>query len=106
MSLSNKEEKILKSIKVNPENAPSNPEFPADNPKFPATPTYEIEVPSFSDVWLKDESVNLTGTHKDRMAWEMVVTYRDFLLAKKRGQIKLSMPHLSIISFGSAAIAI
>ena len=84
MSLSNKEEKILKSIKVNSENDPSNPEFPADNPKFPATPTYEIEVPSFSDVWLKDESVNLTGTHKDRMAWEMVVTYRDFLLAKKK----------------------
>ena len=106
MSLSNKEEKILKSIKVNSENDPSNPEFPADNPKFPATPTYKIEVPGFSYVWLKDESVNLTGTHKDRMAWEMVVTYRDFLLAKKRGQVETLLPQMSLISSGSAAIAI
>src|SRR3989344_6702089 len=40
------------------------------------------------------------------MAWEMAVTYRDFLLAKKRGQITGSLPSLSIISSGSAAIAI
>lgn len=106
MSLSVKEEKILKSIVVASENDPKNPEFPADNPKFPATPTYRIKVPGFSNVWLKDESVNPTGTHKDRMAWEMVVSYRDFLLARKRGQIKNPLPYLSIISFGSAAIAI
>jgi hypothetical protein len=106
MSLSKSEEKILKSIFVASENDPNKPEFPADNPKFPATPTYKINVPGFSNVWLKDESKNPTGTHKDRMAWEMVVTYRDFLLAKKRGQIKGPLPHLSIISFGSAAIAI
>jgi len=106
MALSEKEEKILKSIVVPSENDPHKPEFPAGNPKFPATPTYRIEVPGFSNVWLKDESFNPTGTHKDRMAWEMVVTYRDFLLAKKRGQIKGPLPHLSIISFGSAAIAI
>jgi hypothetical protein len=106
MALSEKEEKILKSIVVPSENDPHKPEFPPDNPKFPATPTYKIEVPGFSNVWLKDESVNPTGTHKDRMAWEMVVTYHDFLLAKKRGQIKGPLPHLSIISFGSAAIAV
>ena len=106
MALSEKEEKILKSIVVASENNPNKPEFPADNPKFPATPTFKIEVPGFSDVWLKDESVNPTGTHKDRMAWEMVVTYRDFLLAKKTGQIKKPLPNLSIISFGSAAVAI
>ena len=106
MPLSEKEEKILKSIVVASENNPNKPEFPADNPKFPATPTYKIEVPRFSNVWLKDESHNPTGTHKDRMAWEMVVTYRDFLLAKKRGQIKGPLPQLSIISSGSAAFAI
>ena len=106
MALSEKEERILKSIFVASENNPHKPEFPPDNPKFPATPTFKIEVPGFSDVWLKDESKNPTGTHKDRMAWEMVVTYRDFLLAKKTGQIKGPLPHLSIISFGSAAIAI
>jgi len=106
MSLSKREERILKSIVVPSENNPNRPEFPPDNPKFPATPTYKIEVPGFSNVWLKDESVNPTGTHKDRMAWEMIVSYRDFLLAKKRGQIKGPLPRMSIISFGSAAIAI
>jgi len=106
MGLSRNEEQILKSIFVASENDPSRPEFPADNPKFPATPTYRIKVPGFSNVWLKDESHNPTGTHKDRMAWEIIVTYKDFLLAKKRGQIKEPMPSMSIISSGSAAVAI
>lgn len=106
MSLSKKEEKILKSIVIASENDPNNPEFPPDDPKFPATPTFRIKVPGFSNIWLKDESVNPTGTHKDRMAWEMVVSYKDFLLAKKRKQIKKSLPQMSIITFGSAAIAI
>ncbi|MDD5146274.1 MAG: pyridoxal-phosphate dependent enzyme [Candidatus Pacebacteria bacterium] len=106
MPLSPEEEKILKSIRVASENDPKKPEFPPNNPKFPATPTYQIQVPGFSDVWLKDESKNPTGTHKDRMAWEIVVTYRDFLLSKKRGQIEGPLPAMSIISSGSAAIAI
>lgn len=106
MALSGKEEEILDSIFVASENSPDRPEFPADNPKFPATPTYKIEVNGFSNIWLKDESHNPTGTHKDRMAWEIVVTYRDFLLAKKRGQIQGDLPAMSIISSGSAAIAI
>ena len=106
MSLSKEEERILKSIKVASENNPNKPEFPADNPKFPATPTYRINVPGFANVWLKDESYNPTGTHKDRMAWEIIVTYRDFLLAKKDGQIKGPLPSMSIISSGGAAVAI
>ncbi len=106
MPLSSKEDKILESIIIASENDPKNPEFPADDPKFPATPIYKIKVPGFSDVWLKDESVNPTGTHKDRMAWEVVVTYRDFLLAKKRGQIKGALPVMSLITSGSAAVAI
>jgi cysteine synthase len=48
-------------------------------------------------VRLKDESFNPTGTHKDRMAWEIVVTYRDFLLAKQNGQID-TLPIMSLIS--------
>lgn len=106
MALSKKEEQILKSIVVASENDPNRPEFPSDSPKFPATPTYTIEVPGYSNVWLKDESYNPTGTHKDRMAWEIVVTYRDFLLARERGQIDGSLPAMSIISSGSSAIAI
>ncbi len=103
--LTRAETSILESIHVASENDPTNPEFPADNPKFPATDTYKIKVPGFSNVWLKDESQNPTGTHKDRMAWEMIVTYRDFLLAKERGNRK-ELPALSIISSGSAANAI
>lgn len=106
MALSSKEQKILDSIVVASENDPKRPEFPADDPKFPATPTYKIKVPGFSDVWLKDESHNPTGTHKDRMAWEIIVTYRDFLRAKKRGQVKGELPVMSIISSGSSAVAI
>lgn len=54
MSLLAKETRILKSIIVASENNPEKPEFPADDPKFPATPTYKIDVPGFSNVWLKD----------------------------------------------------
>ncbi len=104
--LTKEEKEILAKIVVASENDPRRPEFPADNPKFPATPTYKIYIPGFSDVWLKDESHNPTGTHKDRMAWEIVVTYRDFLLSKKRGQLVGNLPQASIISSGSAAIAI
>jgi hypothetical protein len=49
------------------ENDPIKPELPAGDGKFPATPTHKIKVPGFSNVWLKDESHNLTRTHKDRM---------------------------------------
>ncbi len=105
MSLTKKEEAILKSIFVASRNNPKKPEFPPQNPKFPATPTYKISVPNFSNVWIKDESVNETGTHKDRMAWEIIVAYKGFLNAKKNGVIK-KLPALSIISSGSAAMAI
>lgn len=105
MALTEQEEKILESITVASENDPDKPEFPPDNPKFPATPTYKIDVPGFLNVWLKDESYNKTGTHKDRMAWEMIVTYKEFLQSKKMGKID-KLPILSILSSGSAALAI
>lgn len=104
--LNQEEQKILNSIVVASENNPNKPEFPPDHPKFPATPTYKIHVPGFSNVWLKDESFNPTGTHKDRMAWEIVVTYKDFLLARKRGQFEGKLPQTSLISSGSTAIAL
>lgn len=105
MALTQKEEEILSSIVVASENDPDRPEFPSDDPKFPATETYKITVSGFSNVWLKDESQNKTGTHKDRMAWEIIVTYKEFLLSKKVGKIK-EIPTLSILSSGSAALAI
>lgn len=105
MSLTIKEEQALNSILVASENNPDKPEFPPDKPKFPATPTYKIKVSGFSNVWLKDESHNLTGTHKDRMAWEIIVSYKEFLKSKKSGKID-QLPILSILSSGSAALAI
>jgi len=106
MTLTDKESKILYSIRVASENDPTQPEFPPDKPGFPATPTIKIDVPGFRNVWLKDESKNPTGTHKDRLAWEIVVTYRDFLLAKKTDQVKDRLPQMSIVTSGSAGIAI
>ncbi len=103
--LTEKEEKILESIHIRSDNDPNNPEFPPESPKFPATSTFKIDVPGFSNVWFKDESENPTGTHKDRMAWEMVVTYRDFLISKKLGQIE-KLPQMSIITSGTAGYTI
>jgi len=106
MTLSERERRLLYSIRVASENDPTKPEFPPNNPKFPATPTYKINVPGFNNVWFKDESHNPTGTHKDRLAWEMVVNYRDILLAKKDGRVKEKLPQLSILTSGAAAVAI
>ncbi|MEL6865940.1 MAG: PLP-dependent lyase/thiolase [Bacteroidota bacterium] len=88
------------------EDDPRKPEFPPNKPAFPATPTIPISVEGFEHVWLKDESYNPTGTHKDRMAWEVVIFYRNFLAKTAlSGQIA-KIPQLSLISSGCAAIAI
>ncbi|MCA9351791.1 PLP-dependent lyase/thiolase [Patescibacteria group bacterium] len=105
MALTEHEQHILDSIVIASDNDPRNPEFPADNPKFPASETYQITVPGFENVWLKDEGTNPTGTHKDRMAWEIIVSYRQYLLSKKKGIIT-ELPTMSLISSGSAALAI
>jgi len=104
--LTNEEEKILEYIKIGSDNDPSHPEFPPDNPKFPATPIKRLEIEGFSNVFVKDESVNPTGTHKDRMSWEIVCQYRNFLIAKKNGLVKGPLPQFSIISSGNAAISL
>ena len=101
-----KEEKILRSIRVASDNDPRHPEFPPNNPKFPATPTQKIEVPGFKEVLLKDESVNPTGTHKDRMAWEIITFYREFLKSKEMGLVVGDLPRFSIISSGNAALSL
>src|SRR5882762_8608279 len=90
--------KLIENILVFPTNDPDKPEFPPKpfyTPAFPASSTYPIQVPGFKNVWLKDESTNPTGTHKDRMAWEV-------LIKAKRYNIK----EISLISSGSAAMAI
>jgi Pyridoxal-phosphate dependent enzyme len=79
-------------------NDPDKPEFPPKpfyTPKFPASSTYPIQIPGFTNVWLKDESTNPTGTHKDRMAWEVLIKATRYHIRE-----------ISLISSGSAAVAI
>jgi len=88
----------VENISIPSFNDPERPEFPPKpffTPKFPASQTRRITVPGFTDVWLKDESTNPGGTHKARMAWEV-------LIKAKRYQIK----EISLISSGSAAASI
>ncbi len=101
-------ENIYKSINIPSNNNPKKPEFPPKpyyKPKFPASETFKIEINGFSDVWLKDESTNPTGTHKDRFAWEVVLKYRALLksLSYKNPD---KLPQISIISSGGAATAV
>src|SRR5262245_52708446 len=94
--LSREEQDILRSIDA----------WNRHTPSFPATPTVNVEVPHFSNVWVKDESIQDTGTHKDRMAWEVMMAYYEMLKAKEAGRDDRPLPHLSIISAGSAALAL
>jgi len=101
-------ETTYKRIKIPSTNNPKKPEFPPYpfyTPKYPASETYKIEIPGFSDVWLKDESTNPTGTHKDRLAWEVVIKYKSLIEGLKYKDSD-ALPQMSIISSGSAAIAI
>ncbi|MEK6780186.1 MAG: PLP-dependent lyase/thiolase [Bacteroidota bacterium] len=97
VSVENSDE-LIGNILVPSLNDPNKPEFPPKpffTPKFPASATYQIQLSGFTNVWLKDESTNPSGTHKSRMAWEV-------LIKAKRYQIK----EISLISSGSAATAI
>lgn len=73
---------------------------------FPLSQTYKIQVPEFSNIWIKDESTNETGTHKDRMALAILTEYFKILDAKKQGLTNGKLPSFSLISSGSAALAI
>lgn len=99
---------LYDSIVIASEDEPDKPEFPPFSPRFPATPDFCIHVSRLGrDVIIKDESRNFTGSHKDRMAWEIVVFYKaiiqDLLDPRSR---TTDLPHASIISNGSAAMAI
>ncbi len=88
----------IEGLYVPSQNDPMKPEFPPRpfyEPKFPASSTFQIDVPGFTNVWLKDESTNPTGTHKSRMAWEVLIKAKQYHIKE-----------VSIISSGSAAAAI
>ncbi|HEY2715866.1 MAG TPA: PLP-dependent lyase/thiolase [Solirubrobacterales bacterium] len=101
-------ERLHDGIVVVSEDDPDEPEFPPFSPRFPATPTVRIKVPQLGrSILVKDESHNLTGSHKDRMAWEIVVHYKTLLKDLLEPSVSESkIPPASIISNGSAAFAI
>lgn len=97
---------IIERIQPNSYSDPNNPEFPYDNPSYPATKTLKISYKG-KDILIKDESSNPTGTHKDRMAWEVMIYYKRKLLSLLNSENDiLKIPNLSIISSGSSALAI
>ncbi len=86
---------------------PAHPEFPPWKPKFPASPTVKIHVPGAEhlNVYLKDESVN--GTHKLRMAWEIMKRRHEALKNNLLHEREAgSIPDFSILSGGNAALAV
>lgn len=95
-------------ITVASEDDPNRPEFPPFSPRFPATPVEEIAVPQLGrTILVKDESRNVTGSHKDRMAWEIVVHYKKIIEdLLEPSSSRPTIPTASIISNGSAAYAI
>lgn len=99
---------LHESITVASDDDPQRPEFPPFSPRFPATPDYRLRIqPLGRDITVKDESHNFTGSHKDRMAWEIVVYYKTLIEEVLDPNSKASnLPPASIISNGSAAIAI
>ena len=91
MSLSTDEEVTLELILKDSEEDPTKPDFPPGNAKFPATPTRKLEVKDFKNIFVKDESINPTGTFKDRFAWKLVRQYKNLLLAKKEGMARTGL---------------
>lgn len=98
MPLSSNEQYSLDAIKKFEKSSAS--------PTFPVTPTRQITVSWFSDLWIKDESYNPTGTHKDRMAWQIVKVYEQILRNKQEENYTKFLPHFSLITAWSAGYAI
>lgn len=65
------------------------------------TPIKNFSFLDFVNLRVKDESVNRTGTHKDRMAHSFLAIYQHYY----ENNIKLA-PSCSLISAGNAALAI
>jgi cysteine synthase len=83
-----------------------HPEFPPGSPRWPATPCLRREFAGH-DFLIKDESQNPSGTHKDRWAWEKVVQYKQIIeRALEAGDDRIKLPAYSMISSGSAALAL
>ena len=63
----------------------------------------KIAYAEFSDLWIKDESGNPSGTHKDRLALNVLELYLKWISIRGLNE---DLPKFSLISAGNAAIAI
>ena len=88
--------------------------FPQSNPCFPATPAQPLNVningldtplEAYTNINIKDESQNITGTHKDRMALEVLNWYELKEREIKDDRFKIN-PTLSLLTYGCAGMAI
>tara|TARA_Y100000310_G_scaffold329780_1_gene400261 strand:- start:4839 stop:5942 length:1104 start_codon:yes stop_codon:yes gene_type:complete len=84
-----------------------------NDPEWNATPVIPLDLTSegYGVLYVKDESVNPTGTHKDRPAWEITAAYRDFaeLLLLQRNAIDIeviSVPRVTIMTAGNEGNAL
>lgn len=84
----------------------ATPEFPWHHPSFPASAHFKLNIENYTNVWLKDESVNYTGIHKDRLAWEVYLFYKNKIKDALKSEKNLRIQKLSILSFGNAALSI
>lgn len=90
-----------------------------DNPEWQETPLIQLDLSSDklgSNIWIRDESKNPTGTVKDRPAWELATVFRDYA-RKMLDQLNLGsitekdiegieVPRFSLISNGNEAYAV
>ena len=79
------------------------PEFPWDHPSFPATPAIRVELPGYENVWIKDESSNPTGVHKDRRTHELLLLYERIMTERLESRERVQLPRVGLISSGYAA---
>jgi len=83
------------------------PKFPIENANYPSTPSLPFYYKDFKQIWIKDESYNITGTVKDRWAWGIIEYYKDALIKfKKSSGSEKEIPRLCMMSSGSGAIAL
>lgn len=97
------------------------PMFPENDPtarEWAETPVHEIDLSKYGygKVLVKDESVNPTGTIKDRASWEVTTLYRDFarmmILRHSSGEIstaeisQIKVPRFTVITAGNEGRAL
>ncbi len=98
------------------EGIPAYEEANVLRPEWQETHLREVDLSKngYGQFFVKDESINPTGTIKDRAAWEVATLYRDFARAiwlkhRQDGKINpqdFTIPSFSLITAGNEGLAI